>query len=201
MEIRPINIVAAALVTQTLIVFTWSIGTTLLGGRSYRRLIRINLKDDPLKIYVMRFPPVIIIVTIITFAALLATDEFVNIWKPLLISLNFSSSLETSTAISVMFFIDIFVAAYFVWRTEGTRKSPFSPLFFFLPTLAMFLRQPLRQVLTYLVLVLLFFTVLMFCERLRDSAELDSYIARSYWAVSFLCFLVASFLAVLTRPV
>jgi hypothetical protein len=65
----------------------------------------------------------------------------------------------------------------------------------------MFLRQPLRQVLIYLVLVLLFFTVLMFCERLRDSAELDGYIARSYWAVSFLCFLVASFLAVLTRPV
>lgn len=198
MEIRPINIVAAALVTQILIIMTWSLGTWLLGGRSYRRIIRLTIKHDPLKIYVMRFPTVIIATTILSLGILVSSDEFVNAWKPLLGKLTFSTGLATVNATSVMFYIDIFVVAYFVWKTEGTRKSPFGPLLFMLPTLAIFLRQPLPQIFTYMVLVLLFFTVLMFCRPLSDSLELDRAIAQSFWAVSFLCFVLTSFLAVLT---
>jgi hypothetical protein len=200
MAIQPINIVAAALVTQILIIITWSVGTWLLGGKSYRRLIRLNIKDDPLKIHVMRFSTIIILATILTLAILVSSDEFVSAWKPLLGNLTFSTGLDSHRAISIVFFIDIFVVAYFVWKTEGTRKSPFSPLFFFLPTLAIFLRQPLFQVFMYMSLVFVFFTVLMFCRRLSDSQELDESIAWSFWAVSLLCFVVTSFLAVITRP-
>ena len=201
MEIRPINIVAAALVAQVLITITLSIGTSLLGRRDFKRIIRMNKKDDPLKMHVINFPTTIGISTILTIACLVGSDEFVTVWRPLFGSNSFSLGLQTPTAISIMFYVDIIVVAYLVWMTEGSRMSPFSPLFFVLPTLAIFLRQPFRELMLYLLLIGIFFTALMFCERLNDSRQIESSISRSYWAVSILCFVVTTTLAILTRPI
>jgi hypothetical protein len=199
--INPINIAAAALLTQVLIVVTLTLGNWLLGGRQHKRLIRLNIKDDPLRMRIISLPAIIIIATLLTIGVLLISDELVTTWRPLIGSDSFLIGLQTSTAISIMFYVDILTVSYLVLRTEGSRRSPFSPVFFILPSLAIFLRQPLTQLILYTSFVLILFTLLMFCGRLRDSEQLDASIARSYWIVSAFCFVVTTLLAIITRPV
>jgi len=199
MEVQPLNIIAAALLTKVLVIFTLFLGAGILGDTGYGLSMWIKKKNDPLKLQIIAFPRMIIFTTVLTLGALVVSDEFVTAWRPLIGSTTFSVGLKTPTAISFMFFADIVLVAYLVWRSQGSRRSPFSPVFFILPAIAVFLREPLNHLILYFGLVILFFSLLMICEELPDSSELDGPIAWSYWAVSFLSFVVTAALAILTH--
>jgi hypothetical protein len=98
-----------------------------------------------------------------------------------------------------------------VFLTGGGSESVFSPIYFIVPALAIFLREPLGRVITYLIVVSLAFTITLLrvditesriapslrINRLDDSKGYADKIA--LWFVSISCFTFATYIGYITR--
>jgi hypothetical protein len=65
-----------------------------------------------------------------------------------------------------MFTLDVLCVNFMVLGSGGARASPFSPIYFILPALAIFLRESPTRIWFYLILVLVVFS-LTFIPRSR----------------------------------
>lgn len=84
----------------------------------------------------------------LTLAALSFTDEFHQIWSPILNDVHLPTwSRETVT--KLVFIVNYLVVVLLIIYTGGAQRSPFTPVLFLLPTLAIFLRQPPKFIVFY----------------------------------------------------
>ena len=95
---------------------------------------------------------------------------------------------------------DIIVLTVFVAQSGGSARSPFQPLYLFLPTVALFLRESSGRVILYSVAVGLSFVSLLLVPTFGSNAIDDEGRHRvAYGIVSILCLIATCFIGIFTR--
>lgn len=188
-----LSITAAAMIMQFSVILIMSVATFILWSG-----------EPPVPIYPGESEsrgaaPAIVISSLCTIGALLFSNEFANVWKPVIGASNFQG-ISWSWAIAIVFATDILWVAFMVVRTSGSISSPYTPVFFTLPPLAIFLREPLARVTLYLILIAAFFSVALSSAPHVDPARWKRSKRLAFWFVSLACFTLSTAIGYLTRP-
>ncbi|MDO8723026.1 MAG: hypothetical protein Q7J31_12510 [Syntrophales bacterium] len=187
--ITPTNITGAALIAQFSILVILGMGFMILSTRS--RFFFLNSGDH------VNATPIILSLTLISFGALFFSDEFSKIYSPVFGGANLSA-IKWSTAICAVFIANTIVVYILVAVTGGSMASPFTPVYFMLPALAIFLREPVGRVVVYLLLV-----IALFSFNFRHNSQNSEIIFRkkvAYWFVALACFMLTTYIGFITRP-
>jgi hypothetical protein len=152
--VQPSTIVTGALLFQLLMVVILFVGAQILRGASSKTAW---WKGE--RVYGNLWWELLVLV-LITIGALVFTSTMSNLWGGLFHGTTFAG-LSNGTALLIVFAVDIIVAARIVYLTGGSVGSPFQPLFFFIPTVALLLHESAWRVLGYsAVLSIVFITLL-----------------------------------------
>lgn len=195
--VGPANITAAAMATQFCILVIVFVGTLLVRSTEPRLSVYVGTKGVKDHLWFQ------LIFALITMGTLVFSDEFSSFWKPLFGSSGFYI-MGWSTALLLVLSFDIVYTCVIVGQTGGSAASPFTPLYFILPPLAIFLRETPRRILFYTVLVAVLFSVnlvITFKEQ-EISEDLEDRRAPTlaYWFVSIASFSLATLVGYVTRP-
>lgn len=145
-KLRPDSILAAALVMQFLLFAIIATGSAMCNRLyeqwtpSYRRAGRAV------------YGSFILFVGLFTIGALVFSATFSKDWAPIvgnIVPLSYSSP----HAIAFVFVVDTITVMVLTVSTGGAFRSPFTALFFLIPTLALLLRQSPHAVIWYTALV------------------------------------------------
>lgn len=190
--VAPVNIAAAALIAHLCILTVVFVACVLIRwGQDTRTLL------DSAPPNTGHFFGYIAACALLTIGCLCFTDQLQPLWKPLFGEADIPS-LRWSTAIALTFTADLGLVTLLVIPTGGSAVSPFNPIFFVMPVLAIFLREPLVRVVGYVLLVVALFTITFF--RPRNGRESSGAVRFAYWFVSTSCFGLATLIGVITRP-
>lgn len=190
--VTPEQITSGALLAQVFVVAIMLLGAQVIRVRSYSfEYSQWTREHSGLGWTILFF-------AVLTSALLGLSDAFSNAWKPLFGVLEYQG-IGWSSAIWWVYTLNILGVTIMVAQTGGSYISPFSPLFFLLPTLAIFLREPLSHILWYLIEVSLCFTIGLLLQH-NEPLHLRSY-RIAYAIVSLLCFALAVFIGYMTRPI
>jgi hypothetical protein len=178
------SIIAAALVAQVCIVVIMATVSALValgyrgrGGFSY----------------------IVLLLALFTLIPLMLTRGYSSTWGPLLGAPD-GAGLSRSTSMVIVFVANIAAVHLLVRLTGGSRESPFQALYFLLPTLALFLREPLAHVLGFLALVIASYSFLSGSASVGDYRNEVSVFRFAYWFGAVACFVLASYIGYVTRP-
>lgn len=194
-SIQPLNIAAATLLIQvilvTLIGITTSIYTTrvLVPDETYR----VNGQKYLLGGVLRRSPT--LFVTLFSIAVLLISDELYLTWSPIFQGVGINT-ISTTTAINLVFGLDLVLVGYLIYSTGGSRKSPFVAALLTIPALAIFLRLPPSLFIAYAVIAAVIYII--FVAPIRELGQ------PTIAAVTFMniaCLLLTMFTGYITRPV
>lgn len=186
-SIGTVNIAGAALITQISLLGIMAIGAMII------HFVETTSQYNP-RYSVLGW--IILISSLLSLFFLVYSEEFSMLWKPVFRTTE-PTLLLWSTSILLMFLINIACVTILVRATGGSTGSPFTPIYFILPALSIFLREGLRRILLYLAVVSILFTVNMFVfdynreERSKKVAP---------WFVSIACFALATYIGYITRP-
>lgn len=200
--IQSVNIAAAALITQFSLV-----GIFVMG------LIIIRLGEPRVARYdhearSSEFAWILLIFTVVSLGALLTAGEFVKLWAPVFGQLDVPR-LALHDAVLLVFILDALCTSILVYRTEGSRASPFAAIFFAIPALAIFLRQPTSYVVVTSVLVVVLFTFNLIYYKWDDRGGLNFASERIaaqrsgtgvFWVVAVATFILTTWIGVITQP-
>jgi hypothetical protein len=140
---------------------------------------------------------VIVGFAIATLGSLVLSDGFAGSWLPLS-SPTSVSIIGWHHALVFVFVADIVWTLILVIQTGGCDQSAFTSLFFTLPTLALFLREPAKLVIIYASLVAVCFSLGLV---VGDGRRGDSPSRRfPFWTVSLLCLVLSVLIGLMTRP-
>ncbi len=181
-----IGITAGALIAQVSILAIMCIGSFL---------IALDQRDA------LSAGFIILALTLLTVVPLMLTSGYAAIWTPL-----FGGSseigMQRSTSMGLMFVLDVVALSVLVWKSGGSLNSPFQAIYFLLPALAIFLREPVSRLVLYFLFVTTSFTFLMFLVSKRSWYDPSVRIDRvAYWFVAVACFGLAMYVGYVTRPV
>lgn len=95
---------------------------------------------------------------LLTLVTIVMGEDFYAMWGPILGSLSFPK-IPRDYAFFAVFILDIIFTTILILRTGGTKKSPFTSVLFLLPSLAIFLREPVSRFLFYSVAVGLVYVI------------------------------------------
>jgi hypothetical protein len=179
------SIIAAALIAQVSIVAIMAVASLLVSVGERDRTGALS--------YFVLF------VALVTIVPLMFTRGYSATWGPLL-GLGSDQGLQRSMSMLILFLVDIFAVHALVWLTGGSRQSPYQAIYFLLPALAIFLREPPTHLLWYLLLVTVSYTYLMFGRAAQDYRG-DVLVDRiACWFTAVACFVLATYIGYLTRP-
>jgi hypothetical protein len=137
---------------------------------------------------------IICAVMFVAIAALLFTNAFNSLWQPLLPGVHVSLPLRT--ALLITFCADIVEALLLVLATGDAISSPFTPFYFVIPVLAIFLRESRNRVIVSGVAITLSYT---FTLVLHTPAEYERVPSRAaHWFVAIATFVLATFIGLVT---
>lgn len=120
-----------------------------------------------------------------------------SLWVGLFQNTTFSG-LPDRTAIGIVFLINIAITTMLVADTGGSVDSPFQPIFFLIPTLALLLFESSLRVVTYFALVSVSFTfLLVHANPLHESQRRGA--KKAYGFVSIASLALAVLIGLLTR--
>ncbi len=189
-SIQPLNVAAATLLVQVLLLTI--LGT---GGRLYRaRLWNVppGHYDGPPG--ALRTTPLTFL-TLVSFTLLLLTDDLYGIWSPLFHGVGIST-FTSSTAILLVYLLNLWAVGYLMFKTGGSRSSPFTSVLFTVPALAIFLRMPPWAFMTIAVFSGLIYLVLLapHLSRTQPSQAPAAFL-------NIACLVLAMLTGYVTRPV
>lgn len=179
-QISPVNITGAALISQFSIIVIMFIGTAIADKVTHLFFI-------------------ILLLAISSIGCLVFTDEFSKIWSPMLNNLSIPN-LYWSKALMIVFLLNILCAFVLVMATGGSKSSPFTPLYFLFPPLAIFLREPLLNIVVYVLLISTLFTIKLRVIYTQNTYAEVNRNTGAFWFVSVACFLLTTFIGYVTRP-
>lgn len=188
--VGPVNVVGGAMIAQVSM-----LAIMFVGGLIVRRSdMDTHLTRRPSLSY---HAWLILALALISVGILGTSDVFSAVWAPLL-QRPVGWFTSASTALLWVFLLDIIVLTVLVFATGGGQDSPFQPIYFLLPTLAIFLREPSGRVVTYLVLVAASFSISMLQP--HSVEEDEAYRWRlAYWFVSLASLVLATSIGLMTR--
>jgi hypothetical protein len=138
------------------------------------------------------------LVALVTMLLLIFTDEVVGSSQPMFGEIPLPSN-DQSSAFLAVFILDIVCAGLLMLVTGGPRNSPFSPVLFMLPTLAIFLREsPLRFFIYTAIAAALFLLTQATDER---RIEENQRYRLTLNIVTLLCLGLNTVIGFVTRPV
>lgn len=145
--------------------------------------------------------PLVLGFILFSFAFLGMSQEFYAIWKPMFPGVELGT-IESRTALSIIFMLDLLLLALLIHKTGGSVASPFTNALFMLPALAIFLREsPMRFVLYALTAFLIFWVLLTPRFAPPTTTEENPNHRRSVSFVAFSCLAISMFIGYITRPV
>ncbi len=184
--ITVVNVAAAALITQFSIGCILSVAAFVLRREQEAKPFWEEQLFDSM-------PWIVIAFSLITTGALFFSEPYSNLWRPLFGDFGVFS-IQYSHALLVTFLVDI-GAIFWLSSLTGGANSPFTPVFFILPALAIFLREGFGRVVLYVFLISAFFTWGLF----QDTPSTSKH-RLAYWIVSISSFVLATVVGYVTRP-
>ncbi|MGH9864570.1 MAG: hypothetical protein ACRD4H_04075 [Candidatus Acidiferrales bacterium] len=191
--VNPASITAAAMATQFFILVIVFVGTILVRSTEPRVSVYVGTKGMQDHLWFQ------FIFALITMGTLVFSDQFSSFWKPVFGSSTFHI-MGWSTALLVVLSFDIIYACVIVGQTGGSTISPFTPLYFILPPLAIFLRESPGRILFYTLLVAILFSLNLIVTFKEQQSEGERVPTLAYWFVSIASFSLATFVGYITRP-
>lgn len=190
--VSPASITAAALVMQFCLWLIASVGA-LWVRRDHEARQRFSVGYGEHGTYVWT----LLVFPLLTVGCLVFSDQFTAIWRPLSPGVSFAFWRWT-TALFLVFILDVTWTAILVQTTGGSHRSPFTSIYFILPALALFLRESPRRVVVYTVVISFFFVVgLVGGGTAGDDATTSS---GAYGFVSVACLALSVLIGYLARP-
>jgi hypothetical protein len=188
----PSTIIAAAVVMQFFLVAIAAVGAYLI-DKAVRSTSRFY--ENPTSVGKQAW--VIVGFAILTLGPLVLSDGFAGSW----LALSYPASISVIKwhhALIFVFLVDIVFTLILVRQTAGSDRSAFTALYFILPSLAFFLREPPKLIVGYVVLVALCFSFGLIGEErlMRDPPKTKL----PFWLVSMLCLALSLMIGLLTRP-
>jgi|SRR6185437_141947 len=195
MEIAAPNLVGAALLTQLMLVVVYAIALAML-ARPFASRGRFREGES----FQTSFGAwVLIFLLLATFAPLLFSDAFAQLWGPLFGS-KAPGGLAWTSALTLVFLCNLGVSGVLIYLTGGSATSPFQSMLFLFPPLAIFLRQPVDRIVAYGVIAGCIYAGLLFFETVafRDRRVVRNKVATTFVATS--CLAIALLVGIITRP-
>lgn len=109
---------------------------------------------------------------LLALVVILMGEDFYSAWGPILGSVVLPT-IPRDYAFFAVFALDIVFIAILIFRTGGTKRSPFTSVLFLLPSLAIFLREPVARFLTYSLVVGCVYVVLLRRAAQASQADFD----------------------------
>lgn len=156
----PVNVAAASLVIQICLLFIAYVTLWLLSrGWSLRQAAKDSHST-------------LVAWLLIALVMISLGEDIYRIWGPLLGKLTLPS-VPRDYSFTAVFALDIIFAGLLIVRTGGAKKSPFTSILLLLPSLAIFLREPVGRFLFYSIAVGVLYVVLLRTSLRRQSADFD----------------------------
>lgn len=178
----PQNLVAAAVLAQFILIVILVITCMCMDG--------FNIGG---------YSDVLLFATLTTFGVFLFSDVFIELWKPLFSNRVFDG-LAWRTAVSVMFIVDALCITLLVAVSGGSRHSPLVGGFALIPTLSLFLREPVGWTIFYTALVIVGITVTRSArpERGGDLRVISQ--SGAFWFMNVASLALVTFIGIITSP-
>ena len=139
----------------------------------------------------------ILILLLLSVAILVFTQSLSSFWVGLFQNTSFTGIPDKSATLAV-FLINITITTLLVATTGGSENSPFQPILFLIPTLAILLFESSLRVVIYAALVSVSFTFLLAAPGLTHDRGNNG----AKWAYGFVCIAslgLAALIGLLTR--
>jgi hypothetical protein len=186
-----LNIAAAALLMQFLLLLVLSVAAYWIRTKEAESF---RFWDNPPSLG--RHAWVVLAFALVTIGPLMFSDAFATSWRPLFSDLAIPL-VNWSGAILWVFVLDLLFCTYLIASTGGGYVSPFTPVCFVLPALALFLHESPKMVVLYTLGIAISFSItLAIAERSERSRR--SYLG-AYWFVSLSCLLLSVLIGYVTR--
>lgn len=146
--------------------------------------------------------PIILLLAVVTIGLLILSQPFGEMWAPA-IGLEYLPLLSWSFVIASVFVLNAVALWRLVSFTGDATLNAFTPIYFVMPAMAIFLQEPGFRLLVYLVIVLTFFVHnLVTCLKFEAA---KSYGVRkrhtvAFGFVSIACLLLVTGIGHMTRP-
>jgi len=193
-SIQPLNVAAATLLIQLIFVGILGITSSLYQARRWS-LPPMPALDErfPSSSQLRRSPTTLLALG--SFALLLISDELYSIWSPIFQGVGINT-ISATTAIFLVFVLNLCVVAFLVAVTGGSRTSPFLSALFTLPALAIFLRLPPVSFLAFSILAAAVYAALLApgLERQQPSQKPAAF-------MNLACLFLSIFTGYITRPI
>jgi hypothetical protein len=193
-SIQPLNVAAATLLVQLLLITLLAITASLYRGIKPSGASTRFLGDSIHGQVQLRRSPTLF-VALASFAALLISDELYSIWSPIFQGVGINT-ISASSAIATVFVMDLFLIAYLVATSGGSQSSPFLPALFTVPALCIFLRLPPSMFVSFAVIAAVMYVMLLIQQPVHAQA---SQVPSAFMAIS--CLFLSMFTGYITRPV
>ncbi|MDA8447471.1 hypothetical protein [Paracidovorax valerianellae] len=198
-SIQPLNVAAATLLIQLLLITLLAITSSLFRGKRWEpaRESRLDLglrAEEHIAGMPLRRSPTLF-VALASFAVLLISDELYSIWSPIFQGVGINT-ISAAAAIGTVFILNLSLVGYLVFATGGSRSSPFLSALFTIPALAIFLRLPPSMFITYAIVACFLYLLLLVPTLERVQANQS---AAAFMNIS--CLLLSMFTGYITRPV
>lgn len=136
---------------------------------------------------------------VVSIGSLILSDAVANSWGVLFKDLGYSG-LPWRHALRFCFFLNAIVVCALVSWTGGSIDSPFQPIWFLIPTLSLFLREPTIWVVTQALLSISFFCVWVVYQPTYDSDRPGKRRSKiAICTVTALCLFASTFIGIYTR--
>lgn len=159
-SVQPTTLAGASVVIQTFLLFISFIALWLL-SKSYSA--RKMAKES----YAF-----LVAWLLLTLVLILIGEDLYAVWGPILGPIVFPT-IPRDYAFFAVFIVDIIFTTLLILRTGGTKRSPFTSVLFLLPSLAIFLREPVWRFLIYSTVVGFVYVVLLRKTFRTDDNEFD----------------------------
>ncbi len=191
--IQPLNVAAATLFIQVLLLIMMGITTSLI--KRPRSTSEDHVREAKQALFGAPKSGAILFIALLTLGVLLDSDDFYSVWRPVFQGIDiFTMSAET--AINSVFVADLVLVGYLMFVTGGSRDSPFIPVLFTVPALAIFLRVSPGAFVSFAILAAALYLILL-VETLRQPPS--SMKATAFMSIA--CLAISMFTGYITRPI
>ena len=142
----------------------------------------------------------LIMFSLTSIGCLVLSEPFSREWRPLLGNFQLHT-LQWPTIVIIVFTLNIVCVGLLVIKTGGSSNSPFTPLHFIMPPLAIFLGSSKGQMIYTFFLALFFFSLGLLTV---DDVDPEMSLQRNrlaLWIVATSSFALTTLIGYLTRPI
>lgn len=187
----PATIITGSLLAQVLLGVLMFVAASIMQAHQPKTAM---FRDEPIH---GEYSWLILILLLVSVAVLVFTSSLSSFWVDLFRNTSFAG-IPDKTATLIVFLIDIIITTLLVANTGGSVDSPFQPIFFLIPTLALLLFESSLRVVIYAALVGVSFTFLLVqADALHEAQRRGA--KKAYGFVSLGSLALAVLIGLLTR--